>query len=87
MSERSELGAGGRAQPHATAAGSDGVSGDGSGEVNAPGEVNASGEVSASGGAAASGGAPASGGGVTSGRVEASTRWSDAPVERREARA
>ncbi|MER7772701.1 hypothetical protein [Kitasatospora sp. NPDC096140] len=55
MRERSELGAGGRAQPHATAAGS--------------GEVNASGA------------------GVTPGRVEASTRWSDAPAERREARA
>ncbi|MFI8456485.1 hypothetical protein [Kitasatospora sp. NPDC085464] len=81
MSERSELGAGGRAQPHATAAGSGGVSGDGSGEVNAPGERKASGEVNASGGAAASGRS------VTPGRVEASTRWSDAPAERREARA
>ncbi|MFJ9459958.1 hypothetical protein ACIRST_33395 [Kitasatospora sp. NPDC101447] len=81
MSERSELGAGGCAQPHATAAGSGGVSGDGSGERKASGEVNASGEVSALGGGVTSGG------GVTPGRVEASTRWSDAPAERREARA
>ncbi|MER7583107.1 hypothetical protein [Kitasatospora sp. NPDC097691] len=41
MSERSELGSGGRAQPHASAVGS--------GEVDAFGEVDASGGVETSG--------------------------------------